>query len=98
MTALPQDSTTVILYWNEPEGLHNGIIQEYRLNITEVETGQFQHYTSSTTNLVVDNLHPYYTYLWTVAAATVGEGPHSVSQSVTTLEDGNVKYNYPTSS
>jgi len=88
LTAIPQDSVSILFTWDEPEGSHNGIIQEYRVNITEVETEQTFHYTTSTLNLIINNLHPFYTYLWTVAAVTVNEGPYSSPESVTTLEDG----------
>ena len=51
-------------------------------------TEQTFNYVTSTLHLTVNNLHPFYTYLWTVAAVTVGEGPYSSAKSVTTLEDG----------
>ena len=85
---MSQDSATIFLSWNEPNGQHNGIIREYRLNITEVETGRVFHQIAATTNVVINNLHPDYTYEWAVTAITVGEGPYSSLHSVTTLEDG----------
>ena len=88
LTSVSLDPETICLVWDEPTGRHNGIIQEYRLNITELETGrQFRNVTITTT-LVLTNLHPDYTYLWTVTAFTIAEGPYSTSDSVTTLEDG----------
>ena len=88
LTATAQDSASITFSWDEPEGSHNGIIQEYRVNVTEVVTEQTFNYVTSTFHLTVNNLHPFYTYLWTVAAVTVGEGPYSSAKSVTTLEDG----------
>ena len=88
LTASVQDSTTIQLSWAVPVGRHNGIIREYRLNITEIETGRVFQQTSATTMLVVSSLHPDYTYEWTVTAFTVGEGPYSITSRVTTLEDG----------
>lgn len=89
LTGRAQDSTTISLSWNQPGGHHNGIIREYRLNITELETGQvFLHNASAATSLVIGNLHPDYTYQWSVAAYTVGEGPYSYSHALTTFEDG----------
>lgn len=88
LTASAQDSTTVLLSWGEPGGRHNGIIREYRINITEVESGRTFQQTSATTTLVVSGLHPDYSYEWTVTAFTVREGPYGIISSVTTLEDG----------
>lgn len=88
LTGVAQDSATISLSWDEPADHHNGIIREYRLNITEVETGRVFLTVSATTNLVINNLHPDYTYEWAVTAITVGEGPYSSSHLVTTLEDG----------
>lgn len=90
LTGLAQDSSTVVLSWEEPGSGHNGIIREYRVNFTEVETGRVFQEVSPTTSLVVSGLHPDYTYEWMVTAFTVGEGPFSIMSSVTTLEDGMV--------
>ncbi len=87
-TGSVQDSTTIQLSWNAPTGRHNGIIREYRLNITEIETGRVFQQISATTSLTVSNLHPDYTYEWIVTAFTVREGPYSTPSRVTTLEDG----------
>ena len=65
----------------------NGIIREYRINITELETGDNQQLTTSTTSLVVQNLHPYYTYEVLVSAHTVDTGPFSSPVSVVTPQD-----------
>ena len=88
LTGFAQDSSTIVLSWDQPETGHNGIIREYRVNITEVETGRVFQETSPSTSLVVSGLHPDYSYEWIVTAFTVGEGPFSISSSVTTLEDG----------
>lgn len=88
LSAITQDSSTILLSWDEPSGRHNGIIQEYRVNITEVETGRMFQHVSTTTSLTVMNLHPDYTYNWIVAAFTVAEGPYSNIMSITTPEDG----------
>ena len=88
LTGLVQDSGTVVLSWDQPAGRHNGIIREYRLNLTEVDTGRVFDGVSATTTLLINNLHPDYTYEWRVTAFTVGEGPYSISHRVTTFEDG----------
>lgn len=94
LTGIAQDSVTILLSWNQPAGRHNGIIQGYRLNITELNTGQIFRNVSATASLVISNLHPDYTYEWRVAAVTVGEGPYSDSHRVTTFEDGKDMHTY----
>lgn len=91
LTGIAQDSATILLSWDPPNGHHNGIIQEYRLNITEVETGRMFQSVSAITSLLMSSLHPDYTYEWTVTAFTVGEGPYSYTHRVTTFEDGKKK-------
>ena len=88
LTGFGQDSSTIVLYWEAPDGLHNGIIREYRVTITEVETGRMFQEVTPITTLVVSNLHPDYTYEWMVTAFTVKEGPYSNVSSVETPEDG----------
>lgn len=55
----------------------NGVIWRYVIRITEEETSTVMlHYTNST-QVRVGNLHPYYTYICSVAAETVEVGPYS---------------------
>ena len=83
------NSRTLSFFWEAPpEEDHNGIIREYRINITELETGREFQMVSSTTSISVSSLHPYYTYQWAVTAFTVGEGPFSTVQSIVTPQDG----------
>ena len=73
----------------------NGIITEYVLNVSVLETGeQFQRRAQGTaTSLSVESLHPDYTYTYIVAAGTsVGRGPFSMSRSVKMPEDGKKSY------
>jgi len=88
LTGSALDSTTIALNWDSPDGRHNGIIREYRVNLTEVETGRVFQEVATTTSLVVSNLHPDYTYEWIVSAFTVAEGPYSLTSTVRTPEDG----------
>ena len=69
---------------------HNGIIVEYRINITEVITGRVFVRVSTGTSLEVTGLHPDYVYQWIVTAVTVGAGPYTVVSTIRTPEDGNV--------
>ena len=88
-TGVAINSRTLSFTWEAPpEEDRNGIVREYRVNITELETGRVFQMVSSTTSILVSSLHPYYTYQWAVAAFTVGEGPFSAIQSILTPQDG----------
>ena len=83
------NSRTVSFTWEAPpEEDRNGIIREYHINVTELETGREFQVVSSTTSISVSSLHPYYTYQWAVSAFTIGEGPFSAIQSILTPQDG----------
>lgn len=89
------DSRTVQLSWNSPDiEDHNGVIRRYIINITEVETGQLIQRNVTTTSVTIADLHPFYSYVWTVSAVTVGEGPYSPYLVVTTPEDGKLYINF----
>ena len=82
-------STSIGLTWTPPLLLaRNGIITEYHINVTELDTGSSQILTSFTTSLVAQMLHPYYTYDFSVSAHTVATGPYSDSEIIQTPEDG----------
>ena len=86
----PQDPRTLLLTWQPPVDEHgNGIITGYVINITETETEtQFQLVTEQT-SIIVDSLHPFYTYSCIVAAKTViGIGPFTVEVDVEMPEAG----------
>ena len=84
------DSQTLVLSWEAPlPEDRNGIITQYTVNITEMETGtRFQLVTDNTT-ITAFSLHPHYTYSYTVAAETsVGLGPYTTPRAVQMPEDG----------
>ena len=84
-------STSVRLSWNPPPAdQQNGIITDYYINMTEIETGvTIQLTITGATSLFVDTLHPYYVYNFFISAATVvGQGPYSTLFSIQTPEDG----------
>ena len=83
-------STSFVLNWAPPAyELQNGVIVLYDIHVTEVETLLEANFTSSTTSLTLQSLHPAYTYQCIVAANTVvGQGPFSTAFSVTVNEDG----------
>ena len=77
------------LVWQDPPPEdQNGIIRLYFINITEEETGRHFQLTSSAPHILVEFLHPSYTYVCTVAASTVNIGPFSQPLTVKTLEAG----------
>lgn len=75
--------------WSPPPTTDiNGVIREYRINVTEVITGRIIYLTSTSTSIVTVGLHPYYLYECVITAVTVVAGPYSQTFSITTPEDG----------
>ena len=66
------------------------MIREYRINVTEIETGVLRQFTTppDVRELVVGPLHPYYSYRSTIVAFTIEVGPYSTAITVRTEEDG----------
>ena len=88
-SATIRDSRTIECSWSPPPFDHqNGLIIEYRINVTEVITGAISFHASSSTTLVVGSLHPDYVYEWTVTAVTIGVGPFTSVFTIRTPEDG----------
>lgn len=89
MTISDIKSTEFLLTWTAPPyESHNGIITEYVVNITEVETGDMYKLVSQTASIIVQSLHAFYSYECTVSAVTVAEGPYTEAVTARTLEDG----------
>ncbi len=87
--ANPTDSRTLLLTWEPPDPQHqNGIIREYIINGTVTEGGEELQWISNTTSLLVDGLHPYYTYNFIIAAVTIASGPFSEVHAVRMPQDG----------
>ena len=83
------DSETLLLAWSPlAQENQNGIIRGYVINISVIESGQQLQFTSNTTSLVIDDLHPHYTYNCIVAAITIGIGPFSEISRVQLPQDG----------
>ena len=87
--AQPIDSRSLLLAWKPPLAeVQNGIIREYFINISVAETGgKFQHRSTNTT-LIVEDLHPHYTYSLIISAVTIGPGPYSEAYTIQMPEDG----------
>ena len=89
LSGMPLHSKQLLLTWTPPPFIEqNGVIRSYSVYITETNTGSLMNYTSTSTNITVAELHPYYTYSCVITAKTVAEGPRSAPVIVTTLEDG----------
>ena len=82
------NSTHIGLVWDPPsERDRRGIIREYRVNVTELDTGLIFRITSTVTEATIGPLHPYYSYSSIITAFTVGEGLYSSAVVVRTDED-----------
>ena len=82
---------SIHISWDHPpEDTHYGMIREYRINITEQETGLlFTRSTDSeTTELVVNSLHPFYTYTFVIVPVTVDVGTNHTRITIRTEETG----------
>ena len=92
-TGVALSSTSISLSWSPPSlEDRNGIIRSYSIKSTELETNSNSSYTSVTTTLRIDSLHPYYQYKFTIAAITVSSGPFSTAITVRTQEDGKTQH------
>lgn len=82
-------STSVILYWHPPPVEHqNGLIREYRIDITEISSNSSFSVVSQNLSTIIGSLHPNYYYDFSVSAVTVLTGPPSVTIRLILLEDG----------
>ena len=89
LSAQAVDSKTIFISWIPPLFIHqNGMIRSYTVFVTETNTGIVYNYSSSTTNVTVSQLHPYFTYSCAVSPVTVKPGPLSSPAYVTTYQDG----------
>ena len=81
-------SKSVKLSWLPPQKeLTNGVIRNYVIEIQETNTGMnFSLKTSVHLTHVVGDLHPYYTYRFSIYAVTVSTGPLTTPLIATTLE------------
>ena len=95
MTVLPQlvTATSLTLTWQPPSfESSNGVIQRYNVQINEVDTGRMLTATSNTTEVTIEDLHPFYSYICRVAAETVAVGPYSTPITVQLNEEGKQIY------
>ena len=78
-SATPVDSRTIELTWQPPPSDElNGVIRQYVVNVTDLATKEQHIFTTMEMSMRVEMLHPFYSYLCSVAAETsVGQGPYS---------------------
>ena len=89
MTAVAIDSRTIQISWDLPnEEERNGIIRQYIINITELNSGFQLDLVTNATSILVENLHPHYQYSYQVAAETIAVGPWSEPMLIQMPEDG----------
>lgn len=81
--------TSFTLMWQPPpyEG-RNGVIQQYVIQVQEVDTGRTFIETSNSTEVTLEGLHPFYSYSCRIAAETIEIGPFSTPITVQLNEDG----------
>ena len=89
VVAEPLNATHALLLWEPPPPEHqNGVIEQYHITIEVNEIGEvFQHFSTYTTTIIAQ-LHPFYTYMFSVAAQTVAVGPYSSDISLKMPEAG----------
>ena len=89
-TGVATSPQSVVIAWDPPlPESQNGVITSYVIDVIEVETGEMFQLFSTTSNLTIDSLSPYTTYVCVIAAMTsIGVGPSSGNVTLRTLEDG----------
>ena len=82
-------STSINIQWlsPEPEEL-NGELAYFIVNVLEEDTNTSMDAISTSTQLNLESLHPFYVYLISVSAVTILPGPSTIGIRVKTLEDG----------
>ena len=95
VTVTVVNSVMISVTWSPPlEQDQNGIITTYIIRLYDTVNDQITLYEREAhhTQLVIDELHPYYVYNVSMAAETVELGPFSTTQSIQTLQDSQCSY------
>ena len=70
--------TVANLSWDAPlQTDQNGIIRQYHINVTEVDTARQWTLISMTNTYLLNFLRPHHTYLYNIAAVTISSGPYT---------------------
>ena len=86
VTIMAINATTIYLSWDGVNSLV-GIIRDYIIRVSEVNTGLVIDYQTSLTSITI-SVHPDYVYRCSVSAFTVAAGPFSNVVTVKTPQDG----------
>lgn len=71
--------TSCRLFWEPPPSIdQNGVIRNYSLTCTSLESGEVFNYSVTNNTMIFANLEPLGTYECRVAAVTVSIGPYTV--------------------
>jgi len=88
VSAEPVSSRELLLMWTPPERhIQNGVIRRYAINITELDTSNTWTIESTERERAL-TLHPFYRYVFVIAAVTIDTGPYSTQLIVQMPEDG----------
>ena len=71
----------------------NGHVRHYIVVVTERETASEFQEQPTNTQVTIQSLHPYYTYICRVAAVTTGPGPYTGNLTIQLPEDGKISLN-----
>lgn len=83
-------SSSANIEWSAPPFTEqNGLISHYIITLYAHETGESVTYNVTLQSLHLNNLHPFYTYDYRVAAITIGPGPNALT-SFQMNEDGKI--------
>ena len=91
MNILPYmvSATSFSLMWESPASeATNGVIQQYVVHVVELDTGRQVMVSTNTTEVTLEDLHPFYTYSSRIAAETIAVGPFSTPLATQLSEDG----------
>ena len=87
-------STQIQLTWQPPpQEIQNGLVRLFIVSVSEIQTNTTYSYTlrsqpSEDLTWQLESLHPFYEYVCSVAAVTIGPGPDTSPLRVKTFEDG----------
>ena len=93
-TVVVVSSTRIQLTWQPPpREIQNGHVRLFTVFVSEVQTNTTSLYTLRSQpledlTLQLESLHPFYEYVCSVAAITIGPGPYTSRLRVRTFEDG----------
>lgn len=82
-------STSVQLSWTSPPPEErNGIIRQFLIYVQPLSGEPFTITTAALSSFIVSGLRPFTSYLFSVAAITIGPGPATQQSQVQTFTDG----------